>query len=77
MVGCHHGNFKNQNLLRNFGLNTKNHNYVIAEIGINHGSLEKAEMLIESASRTGCDAVKFQTYITEKELRRIIKFIIF
>lgn len=58
---------KNQNLLRNFGLNTKNHNYVIAEIGINHGgSLEKAEMLIESASRTGCDAVKFQTYITEK-----------
>lgn len=58
---------KDQNLLKNFGLNTSNHNYVIAEIGINHGgSLKKAEMLIESASRTGCDAVKFQTYITEK-----------
>lgn len=58
---------KNEKLLKDFGLNTLNHNYVIAEIGINHGgSLKKAEMLIESASRTGCDAVKFQTYITEK-----------
>ena len=41
--------------------------YVIAEIGVNHeGSLNTAKKLIDSAAKTGCDAVKFQTYITEK-----------
>ena len=35
--------------------------YIIAEIGINHnGSLEIAKKLIDIASFTGCDAVKFQ-----------------
>jgi N,N'-diacetyllegionaminate synthase len=53
--------------LKQFGINTDNRTYVIAEIGINHGGdLELAKRLIESASRTGVDAVKFQTYITEK-----------
>jgi N,N'-diacetyllegionaminate synthase len=53
--------------LRQFGFNTKNTTYVIAEIGINHGGdLGLALSLIESAARTGVDAVKFQTYITEK-----------
>lgn len=53
--------------LINHGINTINQTYVIAEIGINHGgNLAKAFQLIESAARTGCDAVKFQTYITEK-----------
>jgi len=47
----------------------KNPTFVIAEIGINHGGDVGVAMdLIESASRTGCDAVKFQTYITEKRL---------
>lgn len=56
--------FKN---LREFGLKTDNRTYVIAEIGINHmGDLDNAKKLIDSAARTGCDAVKFQTYITEK-----------
>lgn len=51
--------------LKSFGLNTNNDTYIIAEIGINHGGdLKKAEKLIDSASRTGCDAVKFQTYKT-------------
>ena len=41
--------------------------YVIAEIGINHGgSISVAKELIDSAARTGVDAVKFQTYLTEK-----------
>ena len=41
--------------------------YVIAEIGINHmGSMDKAKKLIDAAVRSGVDAVKFQTYITEK-----------
>ena len=41
--------------------------YIIAEIGINHmGSMDKAKKLIEAAARSGVNAVKFQTYITEK-----------
>ena len=41
--------------------------YIIAEIGINHmGSMDKAKALIDAAVRSGVDAVKFQTYITEK-----------
>lgn len=53
--------------LREFGFNTVNNSYVIAEIGINHGGdLDLGLRLIESAARAGVDAVKFQTYITEK-----------
>ena len=41
--------------------------FIIAEIGINHnGDINIAKKLISMASKTGCDAVKFQTYITEK-----------
>lgn len=40
--------------------------FVIAEIGINHGGdIEVAKRLIDSAARSGADAVKFQTYKTE------------
>ena len=53
--------------LRQYGINTEKRTYIIAEIGINHGgNLDAAKRLIESASRTGVDAVKFQTYLTEK-----------
>jgi N,N'-diacetyllegionaminate synthase len=53
--------------LKEHTFNSENNTYVIAEIGINHGgSIEVAKDLIESASKTGCDAVKFQTYLTEK-----------
>jgi N-acetylneuraminate synthase len=35
--------------------------YIVAEIGINHnGSIELAKQLIDRASDSGCDAVKFQ-----------------
>lgn len=54
-------------VLRDNGFNTDNRTYVIAEIGINHGgSIDTAKRLIDSAARTGVDAVKFQTYLTEK-----------
>jgi N,N'-diacetyllegionaminate synthase len=53
--------------LKKFGFNTNNRTYIIAEIGINHrGDINVAKKLIESAARTGVDAVKFQTYLTEK-----------
>ncbi|MGE4504848.1 MAG: N-acetylneuraminate synthase family protein [Desulfovibrionaceae bacterium] len=49
------------------GLATEHPTYIIAEIGINHGgSLDTARRLIDSAAQTGCDAVKLQTYLTEK-----------
>ena len=53
--------------LKKFGFNTNNRTYIIAEIGINHrGDVNVAKKLIASAARTGVDAVKFQTYLTEK-----------
>jgi len=37
--------------------------YIIAEAGLNHnGSLKLAKKLVDAATKTGCDAVKFQTY---------------
>jgi len=55
--------------LKEYGFNTENRTYVIAEIGINHGgNIDVAKKLIDSAAKTGCDAVKFQTYITEKRV---------
>ena len=53
--------------LNDFGINIQSNTFIIAEIGINHnGNIDQAKKLIDSASKTGCDAVKFQTYITEK-----------
>ncbi|MDB4490889.1 N-acetylneuraminate synthase family protein [bacterium] len=57
--------------LKNFGFNTDNRTYVIAEIGINHGGdINIAKQMIDSVSKTGADAVKFQTYITEKRVSK-------
>ena len=53
--------------LKEYGFNTDNKTYIIAEIGINHrGDIEVAKQLIDSAVKAGVDAVKFQTYITEQ-----------
>ena len=69
-------NYKN---LNDIGIKTKNKTFIIAEIGINHnGDLNTAVKLIDSAYKTGCDAVKFQTYITEKRTsKKILNFLIF
>lgn len=49
-----------------FSIPWQNKIFVIAEIGINHGGdIEIAKRLIDSAVRSGADAVKFQTYKTE------------
>ena len=55
--------------LKDFGFNTENKTYIIAEIGINHGGdISLAKKMIDSVARTGADAVKFQTYVTEKRV---------
>jgi len=44
---------------------------IIAEIGLNHsGDVQIAKDLIVAAKKSGADAVKFQTYITEKRVPR-------
>jgi sialic acid synthase SpsE len=45
--------------------------FIIAEIGINHsGNEQTALQLIEAAASAGADAVKFQTYLTDKRVSR-------
>ena len=40
--------------------------YFIAEIGVNHnGSLTLAKQMVDSAKKSGADAVKFQTFEAE------------
>lgn len=41
--------------------------FIIAEIGVNHdGNLSKAKKLICAAKKSGADAVKFQSFITDE-----------
>ena len=50
---------------------TNNKNFLIAEAGINHdGNLKNALKLVDVASKNGADAIKFQTYITEKRIKK-------
>ena len=45
--------------------------FIIAEVGINHdGEMDKAIKLIDEAKNSGADAVKLQTYLTEKRVPR-------
>jgi N,N'-diacetyllegionaminate synthase len=45
--------------------------FIIGEAGVNHnGSLAGAKALVDAAVVAGCDAVKFQTWITEKVYSR-------
>ena len=45
--------------------------FLIAEVGINHGGeIKKAFKLIDEAKEAGADAVKFQTYKTEKRVKK-------
>jgi sialic acid synthase SpsE len=55
--------------VQDIGLRCDKQVYIIAEIGLNHnGDPDLAKKLIRSASRAGVDAVKFQTYLTDKRV---------
>ena len=46
-------------------------NFIIAEAGINHnGNIKTALKLVDTAKKNGASAVKFQTYITEKRVKK-------
>lgn len=48
--------------------------FIIAEAGVNHnGSLEMAKKMIDVAKECGVDAVKFQTFKTEKLVSKFAK----
>ena len=49
----------------------KNEVFLIAEAGINHGGkVSTAIKMIDAAKKAGADAIKFQTYETEKRVRK-------
>ena len=50
-----------------------NKTFIIGEIGINHcGSIYYAKKLINIAKKAGANAVKFQSYTTEKLIKKFI-----
>lgn len=56
---------------QNFLANAEKRLFIIAEAGVNHnGDLDTAFRLVDAAVDAGCDAVKFQTWITEKVYSR-------
>ena len=55
-------------------VNTKKKILIVGEIGNNHeGSFLNAKKLIDMAANAGVDAVKFQTYKTEKFISKLDK----
>lgn len=49
------------------------HPYIIAEIGVNHnGSIDQAKRLVDAAHAAGANAVKFQTWTTERVYSRAL-----
>ena len=48
--------------------------YIIAEAGLNHnGDISIAKKLIDEAKKTGCNAIKFQTYDPKNRVSKKVK----
>lgn len=60
MPGKAHGAGRKEDVMRD-------HVFIIAEAGVNHnGDIETAKRLVDAAVESGADAVKFQTFQTER-----------
>jgi len=45
--------------------------FIVAEAGISHGGdMETARKMVEGVAKCGADAIKFQTYVTEKRVSK-------
>ncbi len=52
----------------------KNKTFIIAEAGLNHnGSLNIAKKLIDSAKKTKCNAIKFQSFLPHTRVSKFVK----
>lgn len=59
--------FNNQLKIGNRTISERDETFIIAEAGVNHnGDMNLAKEMIDAASDSGADAVKFQTFKTEK-----------
>lgn len=57
--------------LEKLNIGNRNRTFIIAEAGINHnGNLSFALKMVEEAKKNGADAIKFQTYATEKRVKK-------
>ncbi len=55
--------------LKDYGFNTNNKVYIIAEIGINHGgSIDVARELIDSVAKTGAECPKSAPHLCRKRM---------
>ena len=62
---------KQQILIDGKNINESNEPYLVAEIGLNHNNdMELAKKTIFAAKESGANAVKFQSYISEKLLKK-------
>jgi len=56
---------------REYSFTDKDRTVVIAEVGVNHdGDVETAKKMVDAAAAAGAHIVKFQAFISEKEISR-------
>ncbi len=70
-------NYEELNSLVKIGkkiIGKKNIPFIIAEAGLNHnGSLIVAKKLIDNAKKSGCDAIKFQSFLPNTRVSKFLK----
>ena len=58
----------------NLKIGDKHKTYIIAEAGLNHnGSFELAKQLIDQAKLTGCNSIKFQSFLPNSRVSKEVK----